>query len=144
MSVRNLLAAVAATSVGGVALAAPAVARVAVQPAAADFYTMSAGRTGSFVAGLLGLVGAVIGGLAVARSRRGGSGSGRGKAVVAIVAGLIAVSVGALVVATAEGGLGTGNGLGGGFVAVAVGLISLALGGLALARSRRAAGGLTG
>ena len=45
----------------------------------------------------------------------------------------------ALVVATADGGLGTGNGLAGGIVAMMVGLIGMALGGLALARSRRIA-----
>jgi hypothetical protein len=45
--------------------------------------------------------------------------------------------IGGLVVATADGGLGTGNGLAGGVVAMVVGLIGMALGGLALARSRR-------
>jgi hypothetical protein len=42
-----------------------------------------------------------------------------------------------VVVATAEGGLGTGNGLGGAVVALVVGLIGIVLGGLALSRLRR-------
>jgi hypothetical protein len=56
---------------------------------------------------------------------------------VALAAGLLAMAIGGLVVATADGGVGTGNGLGGAIVALAVGLIAMLLGGLALARSRR-------
>jgi hypothetical protein len=58
---------------------------------------------------------------------------------VALVLGLIGLVIGGLVVATADGGLGTGNGLGKGIVAMMVGLIGMTLGGLALARSRRPA-----
>jgi hypothetical protein len=58
---------------------------------------------------------------------------------VALVRGPIALVGGGLVVATANGGLGTGNGVGGGVVAMLVGLIGMTLGGLALARSRRSA-----
>ena len=54
-----------------------------------------------------------------------------------MVAGLIGMVLGGLVVATADGGLGTGNGIVGGFVALVIGLIATVLGGLALARSRR-------
>src|SRR5918996_1595015 len=64
--------------------------------------------------------------------------TGRRGAIVALVLGPIGLVIGGLVVATADGGLGTGNGLGGGVVAMIVGLIGMALGGLALARSRRA------
>ena len=53
--------------------------------------------------------------------------------------GLIGAVIGGLVVATADGGLGTGNGIAGGVVAMIVGLIGIALGGLALIRSRRIA-----
>ena len=56
---------------------------------------------------------------------------------MALVLGPIGLVIGGLVVATADGGLGTGNGLGGGIVAMMVGLIGMALGGLALIRSRR-------
>lgn len=98
--------------------------------AAADAYSMSAGRLGSTAAALTGLIGVVAGGLVLARGGRNG-------AVVALVAGLVGMAVGGLVAATADDGLGTGNGLGGAIVAVGVGLISAALGGLGLVRARR-------
>ena len=99
----------------------------------ASVYAMSAGRLTAGVGALVGLIGVVIGGLAL-RS------AGRSGAIVALVAGLIGMALGGLVVATAGGGIGTGNGLGGGIVALVVGLIGMALGGLALARSRRRGG----
>jgi len=102
--VTDLLA--AAAVVGGFGLAAPAAANVSVQPAAASVYTMSPGRIRALVAAVVGLIGAVIGGL---------------------------------VVAIADGGLGTGNGLSRGIVAMMVGLVGVAFGGLALVRSRRTA-----
>ena len=130
------LLAVAAV-VGGFGLAAPAAAHVSVQPAAASVYTMSPGRIGAILAIVVGLTGAVIGGLALARSAgRIGTGNARRAAIVALVLGPIGMVIGGLVVATAGGGLGTGHGLGGGIVAMIVGLIGIALGGLALARSR--------
>ena len=69
---------------------------------------------------------------------RFGTASGRLGAIVALVAGLIAVVNGGLVLAIATGGPGTGNGVVGGAGALVLGLIALALGGLALGRSRRA------
>jgi hypothetical protein len=132
MSFRHLLAA------APLGLATPAAAHASVQPVAASVYAMSSGRVGASVAALVGLIGVVIGGLAMARSAgRIDTGSGRRGAIVALVAGLIGMAVGALVVATSDGGIGTGNGLGGAIVALVVGLISMVLGGLALARSRR-------
>ncbi|MDQ1042684.1 DUF6223 family protein [Streptomyces sp. V4I2] len=135
----------ALTSVGLV-MAASAAASMSVQPVAAGVYAMSAGRLGASSAAVLGLVGVVIGGLALARptGRFGtgtgsGSGSGRLGTTLALAAGLIAMALGGLVVATSDGGIGTGNGLGGAIVALVVGLIALVLGGLALARSRRTA-----
>ena len=107
-----------------------------VQPDAVTVYTMSPGRIGAIVAGVLGLIGAVIGGRALARSASR-AGTGRRGAVIALVLGPIGMVIGWLVVATADGGIGTGNGLGGGVVAMVVGLIATALGGLALARFRR-------
>jgi peptide/nickel transport system permease protein len=59
--------------------------------------------------------------------------------LVGFAAAAIALIIGGLVVATADGGLGSGNGLAGGVVAMMVGLIGMALGGLALSRSRRTA-----
>ncbi|CAM5659358.1 DUF6223 family protein [Streptomyces purpurascens] len=111
------------------------VLRAAVEPTAADVYDMSAGRLGAVAAGVLALIGVVVGGLALARpTGRFGTGTGRRGAATALTAGLLAMVLGALVAATADGGLGTGNGLGGAFVALIVGLIATALGGLALTR----------
>jgi hypothetical protein len=136
MSVRSVLVVAGATMVGVCGLAAPAVAHVLAQPDPAGAYTMSAGRLWSLVAALLGLAGAVIGGLALARPA-GRIAAGRRGAIVALVAGLAGAVIGGLVVAAAEGGPGTGYGIVGGYLALAVGLIAMVLGGLALVRRRR-------
>jgi len=70
LRVISLLA--AAALVGGFGLAAPGAAHVSDQPAAVNVYSMSIGRIGAIVAAVVGLIGAVIGGLALARSRRSG------------------------------------------------------------------------
>jgi hypothetical protein len=130
----------AAALVGAVGLAAPAAAQVSDQPPAVSVYTLTPERIAATVAAVVGVIGAVIGGLALARSAgRIGTGNGRRGAIVALVMGPIGLVIGGLVVATADGGLGTGNGLGGGVVAMVVGLIGMGLGGLALVRSRRTA-----
>jgi hypothetical protein len=127
----------AAAVMGTFGLAAPAAADVSDQPPAVNAYTLTPKRIAASGAAVAGLIGAVIGGLALARSSgRIGTGYGRRGAIVALVMGPIALVLGGLVVATADGGLGTGNGIAGGIVAMAVGLIGMALGGLALARSR--------
>ncbi|MFE9645109.1 DUF6223 family protein [Streptomyces sp. NPDC006365] len=137
-SVRRVPAMAGAALLGVVLLAAPAAAHASVQPTAASVTDMSAGRLGAGVAGVLGLIGAVIGGLALARpAGRFGAGSGRLGTIVPLAAGLTAMALGALVVATSDGGIGTGNGLGGAIVALVAGLIAVVLGGLALARFRR-------
>jgi hypothetical protein len=108
---------------------------------------IGSGRLVPGVAAVVGLIGVVLGGLALARSggRIGTSnGNGRRVAIAAGVAGLISVVVGGLHSANSAGGFGTGNGLAGAIVAMVVGLISMVLGGLALARSRRTADRLTG
>ncbi|MER7892773.1 DUF6223 family protein [Micromonospora sp. NPDC094482] len=139
MYVRHLLATTPTVLLGGFGLAAPAAAHVSFQPVAADAFTMSAGRLGASVAAVVGLIGVVIGGLALARpATRIGTANGRGGGLVALVAGLIGVVLGGLVVATSDGGVGTGNGRGGAFVALVVGVVGIVLGGLALARARRA------
>ena len=126
MSVPNLLDAADSALLEGFALAAPA----------SGLY-MTSGRLDSIVAGLLGLIGVVVGGLALARpASRIGSGSGRLGAVSALSVGLIGVFIGGLVVATADSGIGTGSGIAGAYVALMVGSIALVLGGLALARSK--------
>lgn len=105
----------------------------------ASSYELSSGRLLATVAGVVGLAGAVVGGLALARATgRIGSGPGRRGAVASLVSGLVAVVVGALVAATADGGLGTGNGLGGAVVAMVVGLVATVLGGVGLAHFHRA------
>jgi hypothetical protein len=91
---------------------------------------LGSGRLVPTVAAVVGLIGVVLGGLALARNGRRG-------AIAAGVAGLISVAVGGLHAANSAGGLGTGNGLAGAIVAMALGLIGMVLGGLALARSRR-------
>ena len=136
--VTHLLA--AAALVGAFGLAAPAAAQVSDRPPAVSVYALTPERIAATVAAVVGLIGAVIGGLALARSAgRIDAGTGRRGAIVALVMGPISLVIGGLVVATADGGLGTGNGLGGGVVAMVVGLIAMTLGGLALARSRRIA-----
>lgn len=68
--------------------------------AAVSGYAMSAGRIGAVVAALMGLIGVVIGGLALFRpAGRFGTASGRLGAIVALVVGLIAVAVGGLALA---------------------------------------------
>ena len=125
--------ALAAALVLSIGLAAPAAAQPLVDP-----YAMTPRRIGASLTVLVALVGAVVGGRALARAagRMGASGRPR-DAIVALVLGPCSLIGGGLVVATAKGGLGTGNGLAGGVVAILIGLIGVTLGGLALARSRR-------
>ncbi|WP_046779801.1 DUF6223 family protein [Streptomyces yangpuensis] len=110
---------------------------------AADVYTVSLGRIGAIVSALTGLLGSVGGGLALARTTGRGrvlTWARRNGAVTALVAGSLAVAIGAAVAATAEGGLGTGNGLGGAYVAILLGLAAILLGSLARSRSRTRTG----
>lgn len=96
MSIRHLPAAVAAAMLAGFALAAPAVAQVSVQPAAA-VTGMTSGRIGPSLTALVALAGVVIGRLALARSTgRIGTGNRGRMAIVAMVSGLIGVVVGGL------------------------------------------------
>jgi hypothetical protein len=100
---------------------------------------IGSGRLVPTVAAVVGLIGVVLGGLALARSgNRAGTGNSR-RGTIAAVAGLIGVVVGGLHSANSAGGFGTGNGLAGAIVAMVGGLIAMVLGGLALARSRRTA-----
>ena len=96
---------------------------------------IGSGRILPTVAAVVGLIGLVIGGLALARSRR--AGNGRAWAIVAALLGLISLVIGGLHTANSAGGFGTGNGLAGAIVAMVVGLVGMILGGLSLVRSRR-------
>ncbi|MFD5063110.1 DUF6223 family protein [Streptomyces sp. NPDC058394] len=79
-----------AALLGVFVLGAPAAARVTVQPSAASVYTMSAGRLEATTAAVLGLIGAAIAGLALARPNgRFATGSGRLGANVALAAAFI-------------------------------------------------------
>jgi hypothetical protein len=98
---------------------------------------IGSGRLLPTVAAVVGLIGVVLGGLALARHRR--AGNERAGAIVAAVLGLISLVIGGLHAANSAGGFGTGNGLAGAIVAVVLGLVGMVLGGLALARSRLAA-----
>lgn len=122
MSVRHLLSAEAA--------------HLLAQPAATSTYTVTAGRLWSLVAAVVGLAGVALGVLALVRPA---ARTGIRSAIVSSAAGLIAVVLGGLVVAAAEGGPGTGYGIVGGVIAVVIGLIAVVLGGLALIRYRRIA-----
>ncbi|MGW5973433.1 DUF6223 family protein [Streptomyces sp. NPDC055186] len=138
MSVRRLLAAAVAATLGGIGLVAPAAAHASAQSAAVDAYSLTTGRLVGTTAALVALAGVVIGGLALAPSAgRTGTGSRRNRAVAALVAGLAGMVIGALNLAVADGGPGTGNGVVGGALALVLGLIAAVCGRLALARSRR-------
>jgi hypothetical protein len=95
------------------------------------------GRAGASLAAVVGLIGVVIGGLALARAAGRITGTGRNGAIVAMVLGLIGMVLAGLHLATNTGAIGTGSGRAGAIVAVVLGLIDMVLGGLALARSRR-------
>jgi hypothetical protein len=116
------------------------------QPLLAAITIMGSGRLGPTVAALLGLIGTVIGGLALIRSNRrnhdnadNSTTDARGRATAAFVLGLISLVLGGLFLATADGGPGTGNGVVGSGAAIVLGPIAIILGGLTRAR-RRAAG----
>ena len=135
-----ILAALAAAALFGGLVYAVLVAAHVAEPATTTVYGLTPRRLWATTVAALALVGAVIGGLALARpAGRFGTASGRLGAIVALAAGLIGAVNGGLNVALATGGPGTGNGVVGGAAAFVLGLIALASGGLALARSRRIA-----
>lgn len=105
-------------------------------PAVVSVSTLTPERITALVAIGLALAGAIVGGLALARARRGVGGGGRRGASVALLLGASGLLLGAFVVANARGGLGAGKGFGGGVLAIVVGSSGTALSGLALLRSR--------
>jgi hypothetical protein len=137
-----ILAALAAAALFGGLVHAVLVAAHLSEPAATTVYGPTPQRLWATTVAVLALAGVVIGGLALAGRPLGpagriGAGTGRRGAIVALVAGLIAVVNGGLVLAIANGGPGTGNGVVGGAGALVLGPIAMTVGGLALARSRR-------
>jgi hypothetical protein len=133
-----IFAALAAAALFGGLVHAVLVAAQVAEPAAITVYGPTSQRLWATTATLLALVGAVIGGLALARAAgRIGPGKGRNGAIVALVVGLIAAITSGLLLSTADGGPGTGNGVVGAAMALVLGLIAMVEGGLVLARSRR-------
>ena len=136
-----LIVAVAAAAAlfGGLVHAVLVAAHVS-EPAATTVHGMTPQRLWASAGAAVALIGAVIGGRAVARPAGSiAAGSGRRGALVALVMGPIGLVSGGLILASADGGPGTGNGVVGGAAAVVLGLIGTVLGGLVLARSRRTA-----
>ncbi|MCX5232739.1 DUF6223 family protein [Streptomyces sp. NPDC006553] len=111
----------------------------AVLMAAAEGGIIGDGRTGANLALGVGLLGLVIGWLALARvGGRISTGSARTGGRSAIAVGTVGTVLAVLHLATSSGGPGTGNGLVGAVVAVPLGLGGVLLGRLALTRLRRA------
>jgi Family of unknown function (DUF6223) len=131
------LAALAAVALFGGLVHAVLVAAHLSEPASTTVQGLTPRRLWATTAIGVALAGVVIGGLALARPAH--RFAGRRGAIMALVAGLIAVVNGGLNLALAQGGPGTGNGVIGGAAAFVLGLIALVLGGLALPRCRRAA-----
>ena len=137
--------AVILAAAAGVALFAGLVYAVLVathlsEPAATTVQGLTSRRLWATAAAAVGLLGIVIGGLALKRpASRFGTNAGRRGAVASVVAGLIALANGAFNLMLANGGPGTGNGVVGGAAAVVLGVVAVALGGMASARSHRTA-----
>lgn len=115
----------------------------ALEPLLATITILGSGRLGPTLAAVIGLVGAVIGGRALARARdrasagtAAGSTTARNGATEAVVLGLVSLGLGGLFLAAADGGPGTGNGVVGSIAALVLGPIAIALGGLARTRGR--------
>ena len=108
------------------------------QPLLAAITIAGSGRLGPTLAAALGLTGTIIGGLALARAKRRtrsetDNRSPHGLSIAAFALGSTSLVLGALFLATADGGPGTGNGVVGSAAAILLGPIALVLGGLAWA-----------
>lgn len=68
---------------------------------------------------------------------RSGRGNGRTAGMVALILGLIGMVLSIVHLGTSTGGFGTGGGRAGAIVGLVLGLIGVNLGGLAVSRSRR-------
>src|SRR5260370_22925623 len=100
-----ILAALAAAALFGGLVHAVLVAAHVSEPAASAVYGLPPRRLWATTAAVLALVGVVIGGLALARpASRFGTASARLRAIVALVAGLMAVGNGGLHVAVGKRG----------------------------------------
>lgn len=115
------------------------------QPMVAGVLAVSTGRllaTVAYVAGLLSLALAV---LAIRSARRLDTAGNDAHVArwrdptLPIPLGLVGLSLGAMVVAAADGGVGAGDGRAGGLLAIVLGLAGVVVGALARARRREAA-----
>jgi hypothetical protein len=124
-----LAVAAAAALFAGLVYAVLVAANVS-EPAATTVYGLTPRRLWATTVALLGLVGVVIGGLALARPvNRFGIPCGRHGPMLALIAGLLAAVNGGLNLALANGGPGTGNGVVGGAAAFVLGVIAVAIAG---------------
>jgi len=94
-------------------------------------------RIWATVAMALGFAGVIAGSMALLRAARRIGNRVRNGAILALVAGALAVINGGLNLTVATGGPGSGNGVIGGAAAFVLGLAGIAMGGLTLSRSRR-------
>ena len=104
---------------------------------------MGSGRLGPTIAALLGLTATVLGARALARARRPtsatSSAEGRDRRLVVPLLGALAVLLGGLFLAAADGGPGTGNGVVGSAAAVGFGCIAIVLDRVAAGQGSRGA-----
>ena len=107
-------------------------AHIWLQPADNRVSGMTPRRLWATTAAVLGLIGVIVGGLALPGRRNGRLG-----AIVGLVMGLVALANGGLNLAVAKGGPGSGSGIIGGVVALVLGVLAVALAGISLARPRR-------
>lgn len=136
----TILAGVAAAILFGGLVYGVLVAAHVSEPGSMTVYGLTPRRLWATIAAMLGLLGVIVGGLALTRrAGRLGTAPERLAIIVAFVAGLVAVINGGLNLAVATGGPGTGNGVVGGAAALVLGLTALTLGGVGLARRRRTA-----
>ena len=113
------------------------VTSAAAQPAKVGLYAMTGDRLRAVVAMLVALLGVLSGGFALRSAPdSGGARSAPHAPAIALLAGRGGASLGGVVLANANGGLGTGHGFGGGIVALALGILAVALGAWARIQSR--------
>jgi len=100
-------------------------------------YGVTPGRLWATIDAMVGLIGAILAGLSLARfAGRFGTGSGRRGAIAAAVVGVIVIAYAVLHLTLFTGDFGTGDGRAGAIIAIVMGLISIVLAGLTLARSK--------
>lgn len=111
-------------------------------PTSLGAITMGSGLLGPTIAALVGLAAAGFGARALLRARRldhsTQPGSGRRRLTV-LLFGLLAVLLGVVFLAAADGGLGTGNGVVGSAAAIGLGAVAVALDRLAAIHENQSA-----